>query len=85
MNVEKVQEIKSLISKAEMESAKSQGIIDDIKAGWKEKYGTDNVSEIESKLESLRAEYKKKKDKLEKLYQDLLDSNDWDKLAGELA
>lgn len=84
MNVEKVNEIKNLISKCEIESAKSQGIIESIKKQWKADYGTDDEKEIKSKLQEMNSELKQSNERLETIYNRLVESYDWEQLANEM-
>ncbi len=84
MNIEKVNEIKNLISKCEIESAKSQGIIENIKKQWKADYGTDDEKEIEQKLQELNSELKQSNERLETIYNKLVDSYDWEQLENEI-
>lgn len=84
MNVKKVEEIKELISKSEIASAKSQGQIDAIKAEWKKLYGTDDENEIKNKLQELEEEQVKTEERQNVLYERLINSYDWDALEEEL-
>ena len=84
MDIEKVNEIKNLISKCEIESAKAQGIIESIKKQWKAEFGTDDEKEIEQKLQELKAEFVQSNERLESLYCKLVDSYDWEQLEDEL-
>ncbi len=84
MNIEKVNEIKGLISKCEIESAKSQGIIENIKKQWKADYGTDDEKEIEEKLQEMNSELKKSNERLETIYNKLVGSYDWEQLEEEM-
>lgn len=84
MNIEKVNEIKDLISKCEIESAKSQGIIENIKHQWKEELGTDDEKEVEQKLQDMKLDLKQSDERLESLYNKLVNSYDWEQLEEEL-
>lgn len=84
MNVEKVNEIKNLISKCEIESAKAQGIIENIKKQWKEEFGTDDEKEVGQKLQDMKSELEQSNERLESLYNKLVDSYDWEQLEDEL-
>lgn len=84
MNVKKVEEIKELISKSEIVSAKSQGQIDAIKAEWKKLYGTDDENEIKNKLQELEEEQVKTEERQNVLYERLINAYDWDTLEEEL-
>lgn len=80
MTIEKVQEIKSLIEKAEKESAKSEGIIESIQKKWKEEFGSDTLEDAKKNLEKLENEQTQYEERLEKIYNDLLNSYDWEEL-----
>ena len=84
MDIKKVQEIKDLISKNKIESAKAKGVIENIEAEWLEKYGTKDIKEIEKKIAEMENELKASDERLEKLYNNLLSAYDWDKLEEEL-
>lgn len=84
MDIKKVQEIKDLISKNKIESAKAKGVIENIEAEWQEKYGTKDIKEIEKKIAEMENELKASDERLEKLYNNLLSAYDWDKLEEEL-
>lgn len=84
MDAKKVEEIKNLIKKAELESAKAQGEIEAIKRGWKESFGTDDVEEIKKIMQNMKNEISDLEAKGEKLYNKLLESYDWDDLAREI-
>lgn len=84
MDAKKVEEIKNLIKKAELESAKAQGEIEAIKRSWKESFGTDDVEEIKKIMQNMRNEISDLEAKGEKLYNKLLESYDWDNLEREI-
>lgn len=84
MNAEKVNEIKNLISKCEIESAKAQGILENIKKQWKTEFGTDDEKEVEQKLQDMKSELEQSNERLESLYNKLVDSYDWEQLEDEL-
>ena len=84
MDLKKVAEIKDLISKNKIESAKAKGVIENIEAEWQEKYGTKDIKEIEKKIAEMENELKASDERLEKLYNNLLSAYDWDKLEEEL-
>lgn len=79
-----LEKIKGLIKKAELESAKAEGQLERIKETWKEEYGTDDVEVVLAKLEDLKAEKEKISGKIEKLYNELITSKDWEKISEEL-
>lgn len=84
MNVNEVEKIKKLIEKSKLESAKSQGQIEAIKAEWKKLYGTDDEEDIKNKLLELEYEQNKLIERQETIYKRLMDAYDWDKLEEEL-
>jgi uncharacterized coiled-coil protein SlyX len=84
MDVKRFNEIKGLIAQAEIQSAKAKGVIESIEFEWEKEFGTSDVQEIESILEEKRVEYKKAQERLETLYQKLVDSYDWGKLEERL-
>ena len=84
MDIKKVQEIKETIAKCEIESAKSQGIIENIKKQWKEDYGTGDEKEIEQKLREMNSELKQSNERLETIYNKLVNSYDWEQLEDEM-
>lgn len=84
MNVKEVERIKELISKAEIESAKKEGLLQAIKQEWKKTYATDDIEVIRKQLEEFEAEEEKTNERLEVLYNKLLSCYDWDKLEEEI-
>lgn len=85
MNVSEIERIKDLISKVELESAKSKGIIENIENEWLEEFGTKDLSEIQKKLDAMNEELNRLNERMENLYSKLLNSYDWDELEKELA
>lgn len=84
MTTNELLKIKDLIKKSELESAKAEGQIESIKKEWKEKYGFDSINKAEIKLEELKQELENSNNRLNKLSNELLESQDWDKLEEEL-
>lgn len=84
MTVTDVERIKKLINEAELESAKSQGMIDNIISGWKDVYGISTVEEAEEKVVELEMELDAMNKELKTLYEGLENACDWDKLEREL-
>lgn len=84
MDTRDFERIKRLIKDAEIESAKAQGVLDNIKKDWREKFGTDDVDEIKKKLDELREERDKLSTRLNNLYTKLENSYDWDSLERQL-
>lgn len=85
MNVKEVERIEDLIKKAELEVAKSEGQIQTLRTQWKKLYGTDNEQEIKEILKNQKAELTKTQDRLNVLYNKLLEACDWDSLEEELS
>lgn len=84
VDVKEVQKIKEMINQAELENAKNLGVIENIKKNWKETYGTDDPAELKKKLEEMKSDEENAKERLNKLYSDLMDSQDWEQLEEEL-
>ena len=84
MDIREVQKIKDLIGKSEVENAKAQGVIEDIKSEWREKYGFDTVEEANCKYEELKENLSKMENREEKLMKDLSQIQDWEKIEEEL-
>ncbi len=85
MNVKEVERIEDLIKKAELEMAKSEGQIQTIKSQWKKIYGTDDEKEVKEILKNQKAELTKTQERLNVLYNKLLEACDWDSLEEELS
>lgn len=84
INVKKVEEINELISKAEIENTRNSVIIENIEKEWIEKYGTSEISEIKNKLDELNSDLQKSEERLNKIYSELLESQNWEELEEEL-
>lgn len=84
MSVDEIKRINELIEKAQIESAKSKGVIEQIEKDWKNKYGTSDLDEIISIKDKLESELEEKNEESEKLYDELMNGYDWDKLEEEL-
>lgn len=85
MNVKEVERIEDLIKRAELEVAKSEGQIQTIKNQWKKVYGTDDEREVKEILKNQTMELTKTQDRLNVLYDKLLEACDWDYLEEELS
>ena len=85
MNVKEVERIEDLIKKAELEVAKSEGQIQTLRTQWKKLYGTDDEQEIKEILKNQKAELTKTQERLNVLYNKLLEACDWDSLEEELS
>lgn len=84
VDVRKVEQINELISKAEMESAKNSVLIENIESEWKKKFGTADISVIKTKLEEMKSDLSNSKDRLNKVYSDLMKAQNWEELEEEL-
>lgn len=84
VDVKEVQKIKEMINQAELENAKNLGVIENIRKNWKETYGTDDPVELKKKLEEMKYDEENTKERLNKLYSDLMESQDWEQLEEEL-
>ena len=56
MEVEKLQELKTKIDEAKKQRDRANWEIEQIEAQWKEKYGCNNLSEVNIKLKELQDE-----------------------------
>lgn len=84
INVKDVERINDLINKAELENAKNQGILENIRKEWMEKYGTDDVKIIKQKLKELKSDLENSNERQNKLYNELMELQDWEQLEEEL-
>jgi len=85
MNIKRVEEIQDLIKKAEIELAKAEGQIQTLEDQWKKTYGTGDINEIKKIQNNLKSELLKTQERLNLLYNELLNSCDWDSLEEELS
>lgn len=84
VNVKDVERINDLINKAELENAKNQGILENIRKEWMEKYGTDDVKIIKQKLKELKSDLENSNERQNKLYNELMELQDWEQLEEDL-
>ena len=84
MKIADIEEIKELVERAKIVSAKSEGEIEAIKKEWKKTYGTDSVDEIRKILQELEEEKNKTSERKELLQKKLFESYDWEQLEKEL-
>lgn len=84
MDVKEFERLKVLISKMELDDAKTQGAIDSIKSSWKKDYGTDDVFEIRKIVSDLETRKNELNEKLDSLYNKLVNSCDWDEIERKL-
>lgn len=80
MNINRIKEIKEKISRAEIESAKAAGIVENIQKEWQKKYGTSDIEKIKEILKEKEAELQAKNERMEKLYNDLIAAYDWESI-----
>lgn len=85
MNVAEVERIEELIKKAELEVAKAEGQIQGLKEKWKKVHGTDDEDKVREILKNLTSELSKSQERLNNLYNKLLECCDWDALEEELS
>lgn len=83
MEIQEFERIKNLIKKGEMEMAKNQGIIESIEKKWKED-NINNIEEAGEKLNAMQNDYNRIVEKRERIFTELLNSYDWDKLENDL-
>lgn len=84
VNVKDVERINDLINKAELENAKNQGILENIRKEWMEKYGTDDIKIIKEKLKELKSDLENSNERQNKLYNELMELQDWEQLEEDL-
>lgn len=84
MEAREFERIKGLISKAEIESAKAQGTIDNIRKNWLKEYGTDDIDEITNKFKELCDERDNLEKKMGEIWDKLYSSCNWDELERKL-
>lgn len=84
MDIREFERIKGIISKAEIESAKAQGKIDNIKKSWLKDYGTDDINEIVKIYAELEEKKKNLENRMGELYNKIKSSCDWDELERKL-
>lgn len=84
MSIDEIKKINSLIEKAQIESAKSKGVIEQIEKDWIARYGTSDLNEIISIRDNLEIELNKMRDEADRLYDELVNAYDWESLEEEL-
>lgn len=84
MNIKEVEKIKELIQDAEIENAKSKGIIENIESEWEENFGTSDVKKIKDKLSEMKKALESSNERLEEIFNELQNSQDWDKIEEDL-
>jgi len=84
MEIKELEQIKKTIAAAELRAAKADGVIEKIKAEWKENYGVDTVEDAQKELDTLSEKITKHRSKQKTLLDELEAMEDWDKLSEEL-
>ena len=79
--IERVEEIEKIIKKAQLKSAKAEGVIESIEKEWEKKYGTSEVDEIKKIQKNLQKEITECEEKESELLEKLENICDWDELA----
>lgn len=82
--IERVEEIEEIIKKAQLKSAKAEGVIESIEKEWEKKYGTSDVEEIKKIQKNLQKEITECEEKESELLEKLENICDWDELEKEL-
>ena len=84
--IERVEEIEEIIKKAQLKSAKAEGVIESIEKEWKKKYGTSDVEEIKKIQKNLQKEIiecEEKESELLKKLENICDSDELEKELGD--
>ena len=84
-NMREVMRIKDIIERLKTDKAKKMGVLEQIKQGWMDKYGTDDIDEIKAILTDLKHYRKIDEDKLDSIYNKLTNDIDWEQAERELA
>lgn len=82
--IERVEEIEEIIKKAQLKSAKAEGVIESIEKEWEKKYGTSDVEEIKKIQKNIQKEITECEEKESELLGKLENICDWDELEKEL-
>ena len=78
-----VKKIKEMIQKAEVESAKAQGVIDSIEEKWKKQFGDGSIKTAKEKLAEFKEKIEKQEKKKVELENELENLYDWSLLEDE--
>ena len=84
-NMKEVMRIKDIIERLKTDKAKKMGVLEQIKQGWMDKYGTDDIDKIKAILTDLKHHRKIDEDKLDSIYNKLTNDFDWEQAERELA
>ena len=82
--IERVEQIEEIVKKAQLKSAKAEGVIESIEKEWEKKYGTSDVEEIKKIEKNLQKEITECEEKESELLEKLEGICDWDELEKEL-
>lgn len=82
--IERVEQIEEIVKKAQLKSAKAEGVIESIEKEWEKKYGTSDVDEIKKIQKNLEKEITECEEKESELLEKLENICDWDELEKEL-
>jgi len=81
MEIDEVRRIKKLIQRAEVNSAKAQGVLDNLEKKWKAQFGDGSISTAKRALADLEEKNKKQEKRRDELMEQLERLYDWDALA----
>lgn len=82
--IERVEQIEEIVKKAQLKSAKAEGVIESIEKEWEKKYGTSDIEEIKKIQKNLQKEITECEEKESELLDKLENICDWDELEKEL-
>lgn len=82
--IERVEQIEEIVKKAQLKSAKAEGVIESIEKEWEKKYGTSDIEEIKKIQKNLQKEIIECEEKESELLDKLENICDWDELEKEL-
>lgn len=82
--IERVERIEEIVKKAQLKSAKAEGVIESIEKEWEKKYGTSDIEEIKKIQKNLEKEITECEEKESELLEKLENICDWDELEKEL-
>jgi len=82
--IERVEQIEEIVKKAQLKSAKAEGVIESIEKEWEKKYGTSDVEEIKKIEKNLQKEITECEEKESEFLEKLEGICDWDELEKEL-
>lgn len=77
MDTKEFERIQNIIKKAEIENTKLSVKIESIKENWIKKYNIKSIDEAKEKLKELKDKQDSINKKVDKLYNELINSCDW--------